>query len=61
MHSFFRFSSIKEGLIFIAVQSVILTIALFYDYRQKMVEKKQKDLKGLISDIETLTKYKHKC
>jgi len=47
MCSFFRFNSIKEGLVFIAVQSVILAIALFYEYRRKQLEKKQKELESL--------------
>lgn len=57
MYGFFRFNSIREGLIFIAVQSVILTIALLYEYRRKRLEEKQKDLKSLIFDIEMFTKH----
>ena len=59
MHDFFRFGSIREGLVFIAVQSVILAIALFYEYRKKALEEKQMDLKSLIFDIEMLVKHKH--
>ena len=61
MYGFFRFNSIREGLIFIAVQSAILTIALLYEYQRKRLEKKQEDLKSLIFDIEMLTEHKHKC
>ena len=50
MYGFFRFSSIREGLIFIAINSVALTIALLYEYRQKRLEKKHKDLKSQIFD-----------
>ncbi len=60
MYGLFRFNSIGEGLVFIAVQSVILVIALFYEYRRKQLEKKQKELRSLIFDIEMLTKHKHK-
>jgi hypothetical protein len=56
---FFRFNSIREGLIFIAALSAILTVALLYEYRRKQLEKKQKDLKSLIFDIEILTEHKH--
>lgn len=59
MHDFFRFGSISEGLIFIAAQSIILAVALFYEYRRKALEEKQKDLKSLIFDIEMLVKHKH--
>ena len=59
MHDFFRFGSIKEGLVFIAVQSVILAIALLYEYWRKALEEKQKDFKSLIFDIEMLVKHKH--
>ncbi|MHB1395010.1 MAG: hypothetical protein ACYCYE_18530 [Clostridia bacterium] len=61
MGGFFRFNSIREGLIFIAVQLVILTVTLLYEYRRKQLEKKQEDLKSLIFDIEMLTEHKHKC
>ena len=59
MYGLFRFNSIREGLIFIAVQLVILSIVLLYDYRRKQLEKKQRDLKDLIFDIEMFIK--HKC
>jgi hypothetical protein len=59
MYGFFRFNSIREGLIFIAALSAILTVALLYEYRRKQLEKKQKDLKSLIFDIEILTEHKH--
>ena len=58
MHDAFRFNSIREGLIFITINSVILAIALLYDYRRKQLEKKQKHLKSLISDIEKHTNHK---
>ena len=51
MYGFYGFSSIREGIIFIAVNSVLLAIALLYDYRRKQLEKKHKELK-LISDKE---------
>ena len=40
MYGFYGFSSIREGLIFIAVLSVLLSIVLLYDYRRKQLEKK---------------------
>ncbi|HYF82481.1 MAG TPA: hypothetical protein VEB00_05580 [Clostridia bacterium] len=61
MYGFFRFSSIREGLIFIAVQFAILAIAILYEYRRKDLEEKQKDLRSLIFDIEMLAKHKHKA
>ncbi|KUO70291.1 MAG: hypothetical protein APF77_04455 [Clostridia bacterium BRH_c25] len=60
MHDIFRFGSIMEGLVFIAVQSVILAVVLFYEYRRKALEEKQKDLKSLIFDLEMYVKHKHK-
>jgi len=59
MYDFCRFNSIRDVFIFVAINLVIMTIALLYDYRRKQLEKKQKDLKSLISNIEKLTK--HKC
>lgn len=41
MHELFWFDSISEGLVFIAAQLVILAIALFYEYRRKVIEEKQ--------------------
>ncbi len=61
MCGFYRFSSIREGLIFIAVLSAILTLALLYEYRRKQLEKKQEDPKSLIFDIEILAEQKNKC
>ncbi|KUO73086.1 MAG: hypothetical protein APF77_20685 [Clostridia bacterium BRH_c25] len=59
MHDIFRFGTIREGLVFIAVQLFILSIALLYEYRRKWLEKKQMDLRSLIFDIEMLAKHKH--
>lgn len=61
MYDLFRFNSIREGLVFIAIQLVILGIALFYEYRRKQLEKKQKELRSFIFDIEMHTKRKHNC
>ena len=61
MYGFFRFNSIREGLIFIAVHFAILAIAILYEYRRKDLEEKQKDLRSLIFDIEMLAKHKHKA
>ncbi len=60
MHDFFMFGSISEGFVFIAAQLVILAVALFYEYRRKDLEEKQKDLRSLIFDIEMLTKHKYR-
>ena len=59
MYGLFRFNSIREGLIFIAINSAILAVALLYEYRRKRLEKKQRDLKDLIFDIEMFIKHKH--
>jgi hypothetical protein len=58
MHDAFRFNSIGEGLVFIGVMSVFLSIALYYDYRRKQLKKEHKCLRSLISDIEKLTNHK---
>lgn len=59
MYGLFGFNSIREDIIFIAAMSVILIIALIYDYRRKKLEKMQKDVNALISDIEMHTKHRH--
>ena len=61
MCGFYRFSSIREGLIFIAVLLVILTVTLLYEYRRIRLEKKQEELKSLIFGIEMLAEHKNKC
>ena len=58
MYDFLRFNSIREGLIFIAINSVILAITLYYEYRRKQLEKKHRHMKSLIYGIEKYTNHK---
>lgn len=60
MYDFLRFGSIEEGLAFIAVQLALLTAIVFFEYRRKELEEKQRELEDLIFDIEMYARNKCK-